>query len=125
MAEDLKDFRFDRQQDLTNVQGVLYRGDAATKYSKPNIPIYRQYRSVVPKELAIVNDLSNETEASQFMLRAMDLDPNTRSVHPTVPSIVETTNFLIPAERHDAYAFMWNSLTYCGVVANAAMWLYL
>ena len=36
MAEDLKDWRYDRLQDFTKVQGVLYRGDNKTKYSKPN-----------------------------------------------------------------------------------------
>ena len=48
--------------------------------------MYSQYRSVIPKELAIVNNLDNEEEASQFMVRAMDLNDNARTIHPTVPS---------------------------------------
>lgn len=33
---DLKDFRYDRAAETSNLKGVLYRGDADTKYSKPN-----------------------------------------------------------------------------------------
>jgi hypothetical protein len=110
---------------LCNVKGILYRGDALTKYSKPNQPLLNAWRSVRPDELAVVNVLSNEAEASKFMLKAIDFDPNARTTHPSVPSTHELTQFLNPPARHEAYAFMWNSLTYFGVVANSFMWLYL
>ena len=44
---------------------------------------------------------------------------------PDVPSSEDLQNFGISAERHRAYEDMWNGLTYVGVLANAAMWLYL
>lgn len=125
MADDLKDFRYDKAQDVTRVTGVLYRGDNLTKYSKPNRPFYKQFKSIRPEELAVVDRLDNETEASQFMLRAIDFDENARSVHPTVPSPSELQKFVNPPERHEAYASLWNTFTYLGVVANTAMWLYL
>jgi hypothetical protein len=59
------------------------------------------------------------------MLKAIDFDPNVRTTHPTVPSPQELTQFVNSPARHDAYAFMWNSLAYFGVVSNAFMWLYL
>ena len=36
MPWDLKDFRYDRTNNNVSFTGVLYRGDAQTKYSKPN-----------------------------------------------------------------------------------------
>jgi hypothetical protein len=59
------------------------------------------------------------------MLKIMDFDSNARTVHPTVPSKEDVQRYVIPAERHDAYSFMWNSITYFGVVANTAMWMYM
>ena len=59
------------------------------------------------------------------MLKVLDLDPNTRTPMPDVPSPNDLINFGIPAERHQAYEDMWNGVTYIGVLANAAMWLYL
>ena len=72
-----------------------------------------------------MNQIDNEADASTFMLKVMDFDPNSRSIHPTVPSVREVTDFIIPGERHGAYAMLWNNLTYFGVLANTAMWLYL
>jgi cytochrome oxidase assembly protein ShyY1 len=39
IAKDLHKFRFDRNQEAARVRGVLYRGDAKTKYTEPNSPI--------------------------------------------------------------------------------------
>ena len=104
---------------------MLYRGDPPTKYSKPNQPFLNAYKSVVAEEIAIVNTLPNEQEASTFMLHAVDLDEGARTVHPNVPTQTDLTNFVIPVDRHEAYEKMWNGLTYVGVLANTAMWLYL
>ena len=38
LPADLHKFRFDRNQEQARVRGVLYRGDAKTKYSVPNSP---------------------------------------------------------------------------------------
>ena len=122
---DLHSFRYDREADSSVVTGVLYRGDAKTKYSKPNQPVHNRYHSVYPEQMAVMNQLTNETEASQFMVKAIDLDPMSRTTFPTVPTTAELTNLGIPAARHQAYETMWNSLAYFGVVANTAMWLYL
>ena len=96
MPDDLKDFRYDRHNGYAKIQGVLYKGDAQTKYTIPNRPIYSRYRSVRPEELAVVNQLPNEAEASQFMLKIMDFDPKSRTVHPTVPSPDEVQEYVIP-----------------------------
>lgn len=126
LPEDLKLWKYDKINSAqSRLTGVLYRGDNLTKYSKPNQPLFHSYRSVVPRELAIVNNLANEEEASQFMLKVMDFDPNARTVHPTVPSPEELQKWTISPERHEAYEKLWNSLTYFGVLANTAMWLYL
>jgi hypothetical protein len=58
---------------------------------------------VHPEEIALMSQLPNETEASQFMLKAVDFDPNARTVHPTIPSKEELCNLGIPVERHAAY----------------------
>ena len=59
------------------------------------------------------------------MLKAVDMDPKTRTPMPDVECPDDLQNFGISAERHRAYEDMWNGLTYCGILANAAMWLYL
>lgn len=72
-----------------------------------------------------MSQLPNETEASQFMLKAVDFDPHARTVHPDVPAKEDLLNLGIPVERHAAYEQMWNTMIYVGAVANTAMWLYL
>ena len=59
------------------------------------------------------------------MLKAVDMDPETRTPMPDVPSSEELTQFGISSERHHAYEKMWNTFTYFGVLANTAFWLYL
>ena len=49
MPQDLLHMKMDRATDSSVVTGVLYRGDAETKYSKPNTPILNQYKSVNPE----------------------------------------------------------------------------
>ena len=44
------------------------------------------YKTVKPEEIAVVNQLPNEEEATTFMLHAVDFDENTRTIHPTVPT---------------------------------------
>lgn len=61
---DLKDFRYDRLNDITTMTGILYRGDAEHKYTKPNAPFQLSYNYVKPSELALVSRLPNEEEAS-------------------------------------------------------------
>ena len=48
MPHDLKHFRYDREKPTTTFTGVLYRGDAATKYSNENIPAHDWYVSADP-----------------------------------------------------------------------------
>jgi len=125
LAWDLKNFRHDRLNEVTSVTGILYRGDASTKYSKPNQPLMHRYQTVKPEEIAVVNQLPNEEEAGNFMIHAVDFDESTRTIHPNVPTSSELQSFTNSAERHEAYERMWNGLTYVGVLANTAMWLYL
>ena len=59
------------------------------------------------------------------MLQAVDFDPATPTSMPDVPSIASLQKFGNTPERHEAYEVMWNGITYLGVLANAAFWLYL
>lgn len=118
------DFKYDRNNSVTKIEGILYRGDAKTKYSKPNQPAYNQYTSVYPEELAVISKLPNE-EAQTFMLKAVDFDMEARTPIPDVPSADELSQFKISAARHASYETLWNSITYAGVLANTAFWLYL
>jgi len=74
--------------------------------------------------MASLCQLSN-AEAGQFMLKAVDIDPTTRTPMPDVDSPDDLQKYAISSERHRAYEDMWNGLTYVGILANAAMWLYL
>ena len=42
------------------ITGVLYRGEAKTKYSTPNSPGMNQYHMVDPKDMALMMKLPNE-----------------------------------------------------------------
>ena len=84
-----------------------------------------RYHHVKPDEMAVVNQLPNDEEASQFMVHAVDFDESTRTIHPNVPTPSELITFTNSADRHEAYEKMWNALTYIGVLSNTAMWLYL
>merc|ERR1711934_566356 len=48
MPWDLKDFRQDREVNSTEVRGVIYQGDAKTKYTKANNPHKGFYRGAYP-----------------------------------------------------------------------------
>ena len=59
MPWDLKDFRYDRNNNNVQFTGVLYRGEAKTKYTKPNIPSQNQFNHADPAELAALCQLGN------------------------------------------------------------------
>ena len=44
---------------------------------------------------------------------------------PDVPNKKSLTTFGISASRHEAYETFWEGITYAGVLANTAVWLYL
>jgi hypothetical protein len=77
-----------------------------------------------PYDFSLVCNLNNKEEASKFMLMQVDLDDNKRIVFPSPPNKTELMSFKIPSERHEAYASLWKYLTFVGVFANTAMWLY-
>jgi cytochrome oxidase assembly protein ShyY1 len=84
---DLRSFRYDKSEaSVSKVEGILYRGDPKTKYSKPNQPAYQEYHSIYPEQISVMCQLPNVEEASQFMLKSIDFDETARTVHPTVDS---------------------------------------
>ena len=121
----LKDFRQDRMVNMVKVRGVLCRGDAKTKYSKSNVPLKNFYYSSYPEELALMAALPNESEAGVFMLKAIDFETDAPTTLPDAESPKDLQKFTIDPKRHRAYADLWNYMTYFGVVANTAVWLYL
>ena len=125
MPWDLRLLRHDRIVNMMKVSGVLYRGDAKTKYSKANVPLRNMYTSTYPEELALMTAMPNESEAGVFMLKAVDFDTEAPTALPDAESPKDLQTFAIAPERHAAYASLWNYMTYLGVVANTAVWLYL
>ena len=69
VPQDLKDLRM-HYTGVTSGQitGLLYRGDAKTKYSIPNEPTIMRFHNVNPYDLSLINQMKNEKESSQFML---------------------------------------------------------
>ena len=66
---DFKDMKFHYNNAVSGkIFGVLYRGDAQTKYSKPNSPTIDKYEVVNPYDCSLLMQLPNKEEASQFML---------------------------------------------------------
>lgn len=106
------------------ITGLLYRGDAKTKYSIPNEPTIQKYHTVNPYDFSLIAQMNNLNESSQFMLLQIDANPEARQILPSAPSASELTNWQLKPERHEAYAELWKYITFAGVFANTAMWLY-
>ena len=106
------------------VIGLLYRGDNETKYTVANEPTIMRYTSVNPKDFALIAQMKNKLESGQFMLKQIDHDDDHRQILPSCPSKAELITWRIPSERHEAYATLWKYLTFVGVFANTALWLY-
>lgn len=68
--------------------------------------------------------MKNWEEASKFMLYQFDEDQEHRQILPTIPTAADLTSWKISPERHEAYAALWKYLTFGGIVANTALWLY-
>jgi hypothetical protein len=45
------------------VTGILYRGDAKNKYTKPNEPTIHRYTRVDPSDLSLISKFNNLEEA--------------------------------------------------------------
>jgi hypothetical protein len=58
------------------------------------------------------------------MLMQIDDNPDARPIHPTSPTAADLTSWKIMPERHEAYATLWKYLTFTGLFANTAFWLY-
>ena len=54
----------------------------------------------------------------------IDFDPEVRQILPDIPTPEDLNQWPISAERHQAYEYLWRGMTYAGVLANTAMWLY-
>lgn len=106
------------------VIGLLYRGDAKTKYSLPNEPIIQRYHRVDPYDFALISQMKNLDEASQFLLLQIDNNPDARQILPTAPTADNLVDWKIKPERHEAYASLWRYVTFAGIFANTALWLY-
>jgi cytochrome oxidase assembly protein ShyY1 len=121
---DLKDLKMHYTSPTSGeIQGLLYRGDAQTKYSKPNEPTIQRYLSVNPSDISLIDQMNNADESSKFMLLQLDSDPESRQILPTCPTTKDLTQWSISPERHHAYAELWKYLTFGGVFANTALWL--
>ena len=106
-----------------SITGVLYRGEAKTKYSTPNTPNTGDYHHVTPYDFSLVMQLKNQKEASEFILHMIDNDAEKRQVLPAIPSRDELTDWKISGERHRAYSTMWTSFAYLGILSNTFLWL--
>jgi cytochrome oxidase assembly protein ShyY1 len=106
------------------ISGVLYQGDAKTKYSVPNSPSIQEFKNVTPYDFAVMDQLSNYEEASEFMLHMIDFEEDRKQILPSIPAASDLAKFQISPERHSAYENMWRLVSYAGVVANTAVWLY-
>jgi cytochrome oxidase assembly protein ShyY1 len=122
---DFKDLKMHYTSSVSGeVQGVLYRGDATTKYSVANEPTIERYHTVNPYDISLIAQMRNLEESSKFMLLQVDVNPESRQILPTAPTATELTTWYIKPERHEAYAALWKYITFSGIFANTALWLY-
>ena len=125
VPHDLRSMKLHQKTTKGTISGILYRGDALTKWSVANSPTIERYDVVKPSDIAAVDQLANYDEASQFMLHQVDFDEDARQELPTAPTVKDLQTFRVSAERHYAYESLWRYLTFAGVLANTAVWLYI
>ena len=79
VPQDLKDQKM-HYTGITSgeITGLLYRGDAQTKYSVPNEPTIMRFRSVNPYDISLITQIKNTDESSKFMLLQIDDNTETR-----------------------------------------------
>ena len=84
---DLKDLKY-HYTGVTSgeITGILYRGDAKNKYSKPNEPTINRFTSVNPYDISLISQLKNLEESSKFMLLQIDPSEENRQILPTAPT---------------------------------------
>lgn len=125
VPHDLKDLKY-HYTGVTSgeITGILYRGDNKTKYSIPNEPTIDRYHYVNPYDISLIAQMKNFDEASKFMLLQIDDNVNARQILPTAPTAEDFKTWKISPERHMAYAELWKYLTFAGLFANTALWLY-
>jgi hypothetical protein len=75
-------------------------------------------------DISLISQLKNLEESSKFMLMQIDPSEENRQILPTAPTAKEFVNWKISPERHLAYAELWKYLTFAGIFANTAFWLY-
>lgn len=66
---DLKDSRLHYCNPSQTVEGVLYTGEAETKYSIPNNPVINEFHTTRLNDFTLVSQINNREEASKFMLK--------------------------------------------------------
>jgi cytochrome oxidase assembly protein ShyY1 len=76
---DLKDLKY-HYTGVTSgeITGILYRGDAKNKYSKPNEPTIMRFTSVNPYDFSLLSQMKNQDESSKFMLLQIDANEEAR-----------------------------------------------
>ncbi len=122
---DLKDMKMHNTGVVSGqIEGILYRGDAKNKYTQPNEPTIQRYTRADPHDFSLIAQMKNFDEASQFMLLQIDTDEQARQILPTAPIASDFSNWRIKPERHEAYATLWKYMTFAGIFANTALWLY-
>ena len=125
VPEDFKDLKYHYTNSTSGeVTGILYRGDRQYKYSVANEPTIQRYHTVNPYDFSLISQLKNQDEASKFMLMQIDNDESARQILPTAPTAGEFKNWKITPQRHFAYAELWKYVTFAGIFANTAFWLY-
>ena len=90
---DLRNHKIDKANGHTFISGLLTRGHTKTKYTGSNQPIFGDYKNAFPEELAVVFQLNNEEDASQFMLHAVDFDEGAKTPMPDVVSKEDLKTF--------------------------------
>ena len=77
------------------------------------------------RDFVLLSQLPNAEEASQFMLKQDDFDEAKRQSYPHCETASENAApWKVPIARNGAYEGLWRAITYAGVVANTAAWLY-
>ena len=105
--------------------GVLTKGDNSFKYSKENDIYEDEWKTINPELISAYLRLDNKDVASQFVIRQVEYDSNTKSSFPRIFNVSEATNWQVSVDDHKHTANLWKYATYLNVFSNVFFWLYL
>jgi hypothetical protein len=106
------------------IYGVITKGSDANKYSLGNDVHNKRWNTTNPSQFSAYLFLDNK-EASQVVVRQIEMNPDNRGLMPKTLNIQEVSNWPVKTSLNHLYAQFWAGATFFNIFTNMFVWLYL